>query len=105
MPIYEYRCQSCNEIMEALVRSGKEPTACTTCGAESLTRLISRAGIIFKGSGFYVNDSKGTSSSSSTGGSESKASKSSGDSDSKSNSSSSDSKPSESTSKKESSSD
>lgn len=58
MPIYEYRCQSCDSVMEALVRGGKEPTACKECGAEALTRLISQAGIIFKGSGFYVTDSK-----------------------------------------------
>ena len=66
MPIYEYRCQSCDLVMEAFVRGGKEPTACKECGAESLTRLISRAGVIFKGSGFYVNDSKGSSSTAST---------------------------------------
>lgn len=65
MPIYEYRCQTCNEVTEAFVRSGKEPTACPKCGAETLTRLISRAGVIFKGSGFYVNDSKGASKSTS----------------------------------------
>lgn len=58
MPIYEYRCQSCNAVSEAFVRNGKEPSKCPECGAESLTRLISRAGVIFKGSGFYVTDSK-----------------------------------------------
>lgn len=60
MPIYEYRCQSCNAVSEKLVRNGKEPTECPECGAEALTRLISRAGIIFKGSGFYVTDTKST---------------------------------------------
>lgn len=64
MPIYEYRCQSCDAISEKLVRGGNEPTTCPACGAEGLTRLISRAGIIFKGSGFYVTDSKSSSSSS-----------------------------------------
>ena len=63
MPIYEYRCQSCNHEMEALVRSGKEPETCPECQG-SLTRKISRAGVIFKGSGFYVNDSRGSSSAS-----------------------------------------
>ena len=58
MPIYEYRCQSCNAVSEAFVRNGKEPSKCPECGAESLTKLISRAGVIFKGSGFYVTDSK-----------------------------------------------
>ena len=61
MPIYEYRCESCDVVSEKLVRNGKEPTACPECGAESLKRLISRAGIIFKGSGFYVTYSKSSS--------------------------------------------
>lgn len=76
MPIYEYRCESCNAVSEAFVRSGKEPSSCPECGAEgSLKRLISRAGIIFKGSGFYVTDSKGSgSASTSTGSSDSSSS-------------------------------
>jgi putative FmdB family regulatory protein len=94
MPIYEYRCQACNEVSEAFVRSGKEPTACPECGAEELKRLISRAGIIFKGSGFYVTDSKASSNS----GGKSGDSKSSGSGDSK----SSDSKSSDSSSKSDS---
>lgn len=63
MPIYEYRCESCDSVSEKLVRNGQEPTACPECGEEALKRLISRAGIIFKGSGFYVTDSKAGSSS------------------------------------------
>lgn len=59
MPIYEYRCQTCNHEMEALVRSGKEPETCPECQG-ALARKISRAGVIFKGSGFYVNDSRGS---------------------------------------------
>ncbi|MFA5506869.1 MAG: zinc ribbon domain-containing protein [Vulcanimicrobiota bacterium] len=61
MPIYEYRCESCDSVSEKLVRNGQEPTACPECGEEALKRLISRAGIIFKGSGFYVTDSKSSS--------------------------------------------
>ncbi len=61
MPIYEYRCQSCGHELEALVRGGKEPTNCPSCETGDLTRKISRAGVIFKGSGFYVNDSRGSS--------------------------------------------
>ena len=92
MPIYEYRCESCDAISEKLVRNGKEPTACPECGAEALKRLISRAGIIFKGSGFYVTDSKSSSSSagnSSKSDSTPKTESSSGDSSSKSESKSS----------------
>ncbi len=61
MPIYEYRCQSCGHELEALVRGGKEPTNCPSCETGDLSRKISRAGVIFKGSGFYVNDSRGSS--------------------------------------------
>ena len=90
MPIYEYRCQTCQTVFEKLVRGGKEPTACPECGAETLTRLISRAGVIFKGSGFYVTDTKsknsGSSSSSSSESSKSSSESSSGDSSSKSDS-------------------
>jgi putative FmdB family regulatory protein len=61
MPIYEYRCQSCDNEIEVLVRSGKEPESCPACEGK-LARKISRAGVIFKGSGFYVTDSRGSSS-------------------------------------------
>lgn len=61
MPIYEYRCQSCGHEHEALVRGGKEPSSCPACETGDLRRKISRAGVIFKGSGFYINDSRGAS--------------------------------------------
>jgi putative FmdB family regulatory protein len=60
MPIYEYRCQSCENEIEVFVRSKNEPESCPTCEGQ-LARKISRAGVIFKGSGFYVNDSRGSS--------------------------------------------
>lgn len=68
MPIYEYRCQSCAKELEVLVRNGKEPEECPECQGK-LARKMSRAGVIFKGSGFYVTDSRGSNS----GGSEKKA--------------------------------
>ncbi len=81
MPIYEYRCQSCDKVLEVLVRSGKEPEQCAErclskehpeAGRGELTRKISRAGIIFKGSGFYVTDSRKQSSGASSSSSSSK---------------------------------
>jgi len=58
MPTYEYACQDCNEHLE-VVQSFKDE-ALTTCGAcgGSLRKVFSAAGIIFKGSGYYVNDSR-----------------------------------------------
>jgi len=40
MPIYEYRCKSCNHPFEALIR-GRETAACPECSGEDLERLTS----------------------------------------------------------------
>jgi putative FmdB family regulatory protein len=57
MPIYAYRCQSCQGVHEALQKFSDAPLVdCPHCGQSSLRRLISPAGIIFKGSGFHKND-------------------------------------------------
>ena len=58
MPIYEYQCKECGVRFERLQSFSDEPvTVCPECEGETY-RLIHSAGIIFKGSGFYVNDSK-----------------------------------------------
>ena len=65
MPTYEYKCNNCEEIFEYFHKITDPPvTECPVCGGE-LTRLISGGiGVIFKGSGFYVTDSKGAKNSS-----------------------------------------
>jgi len=67
MPTYEYKCNNCEEIFERFHKITDPPLKeCPVCGGE-LTRLISGGiGVIFKGSGFYVTDSKGAKNSSST---------------------------------------
>ena len=58
MPIYEYQCEKCGTVTD--IKHGfKETTseACPKCGG-SLKRLFNAASIVFKGSGFYVNDSR-----------------------------------------------
>jgi len=58
MPLYEYRCQQCGHLQE--IRHGFKEThaePCSQCGAE-LVRVFTPTGIVFKGSGFYVNDSR-----------------------------------------------
>jgi putative FmdB family regulatory protein len=64
MPTYEYECQTCHERVEA-VQKFHDPalTTCELCGGE-LRKVFSAVGIVFKGSGFYKNDSRGTSKSS-----------------------------------------
>jgi len=66
MPTYDYRCTDCDHEFEVFQKINEEPVkTCPKCGGV-VRRLISGgAGIVFKGSGFYVNDYKSTSSSSS----------------------------------------
>ncbi|MBP3558966.1 MAG: zinc ribbon domain-containing protein, partial [Thermoguttaceae bacterium] len=40
MPIYEYQCQRCDAVFEALVFSSTKPT-CPECGTEEISRLMS----------------------------------------------------------------
>lgn len=60
MPTYEYQCQACHERVEA-VQKFTDPslTVCPLCGGE-LRKVFSAVGIVFKGSGFYKNDSRGS---------------------------------------------
>ena len=57
MPIYEYRCQACGHELEALQRFSDAPLrACTKCGKDELSKLVSAAGFQLKGSGWYATD-------------------------------------------------
>jgi putative FmdB family regulatory protein len=65
MPTYEYECQQCHERVEAVQKFTDPPlTVCPHCGGE-LRKVFSAVGIVFKGSGFYKNDSRGSKSDSS----------------------------------------
>lgn len=58
MPLYDYECVNCGKVTE--VRHGFNDTyaqPCAACGGP-LKRVINPAPIIFKGSGFYVTDSR-----------------------------------------------
>jgi len=67
MPIYEYRCQKCNETFEVRQKFSDEPVAThANCGGDG-QRLLSTPQFHFKGSGFYITDyGKGGSKSGST---------------------------------------
>jgi len=59
MPIYEYRCQSCNHELEAMQKlSDPELSDCPACGKPGLKKLISAVGFRLKGSGWYETDFK-----------------------------------------------
>ena len=86
MPLYDYRCQSCDHVFELRQSFSSEPVAtCPSCN-NGAQRVIHSVPVVFKGSGFYVNDyGKGRSggSSSSSSSSDSKDSSAEKDSDTK----------------------
>ena len=56
MPIYEYQCQKCGEIEEALQKFSDKPlTKCRFCSGK-LHKLVSQSSFHLKGSGWYVTD-------------------------------------------------
>ncbi|MGJ5827256.1 FmdB family zinc ribbon protein [Streptomyces ossamyceticus] len=90
MPTYQYQCTECGEGLEAVQKFTDDAlTECPSCNGR-LKKVFSAVGIVFKGSGFYRNDSRGSSSSSSP--ASSKSSTSSSDSKAASSTSSSDAK-------------
>ncbi|MCL7496437.1 FmdB family transcriptional regulator [Streptomyces sp. MCA2] len=65
MPTYQYQCTACGEGLEAVQKFTDDAlTECPACDGR-LKKVFSAVGIVFKGSGFYRNDSRGSSSSSS----------------------------------------
>ncbi|AVH97040.1 MULTISPECIES: FmdB family zinc ribbon protein [Streptomyces] len=74
MPTYQYQCTECGEGLEAVQKFTDDAlTECPSCKGR-LKKVFSAVGIVFKGSGFYRNDSRGSSSSSSPASSSSKSS-------------------------------
>ncbi len=63
MPIYVYQCVRCGTTFERRQHIDEPPlTKCPKCGG-LVHRLVQPVGIIFKGPGFYVTDSRASSSS------------------------------------------
>lgn len=74
MPTYQYQCTECGEGLEAVQKFTDDAlTVCPNCEGR-LKKVFSAVGIVFKGSGFYRNDSRGSSSSSTPATSTAKAS-------------------------------
>jgi putative FmdB family regulatory protein len=58
MPTYAYRGTACAHEFEAYQSFSENPlTTCTECGGP-VRRVIQPAPIVFKGSGWYINDSR-----------------------------------------------
>lgn len=58
MPTYDYKCDACDHTWELFQSIKAEPEKkCPSCGKKKARRLIGAgAGLIFKGSGFYLTD-------------------------------------------------
>lgn len=58
MPTYEYRCENGHDF-EAFQKMSDAPLdTCPECGGPAERRISSGAGLVFKGSGFYITDYK-----------------------------------------------
>ncbi|MDX6204469.1 MAG: hypothetical protein QOF39_526 [Frankiales bacterium] len=61
MPTYQYVCNDCGESLEAVQKFSDDAlTECPACGGK-LRKVYSAVGVVFKGSGFYRNDSRSSS--------------------------------------------
>ncbi len=59
MPTYVYECKDCRHRFEIFQRFADDPlTTCSECQKVTLRRVLFPAGVVFKGSGFYVTDSR-----------------------------------------------
>jgi len=69
MPTYDYMCKSCGHQYELFhSMSDDSPKVCPECGKETKRLVSGGSAVIFKGSGYYVNDSKKNTSPSCAGG-------------------------------------
>lgn len=76
MPTYQYACTACHHELEAVQSFTDDAlTECPECGGR-LRKLFGNVGVVFKGSGFYRNDSRSGSTSSGSGSSTDAAKKS-----------------------------
>jgi putative FmdB family regulatory protein len=74
VPTYQYACTSCGEQLEVVQAFSDEPlTECPACGGR-LRKVFHSVGVVFKGSGFYRTDSRGSSSAKDAAGTRSTAS-------------------------------
>ena len=64
MPTYQYSCTECGHFFEAVQSFSDDAlTACPEC-AGRLRKVFNAVGVVFKGSGFYRTDSRGSTASS-----------------------------------------
>ncbi|MDP2792990.1 MAG: zinc ribbon domain-containing protein [Sulfurisoma sp.] len=60
MPIYAYRCSSCNFEQDVMQKMADATlTTCPECRAETFSKQLTAPGFQLKGSGWYQTDFKG----------------------------------------------
>lgn len=58
MPTYQYQCRDCGHAFEQFQKFSDDPlTDCPSCEG-SVQRVIQNVGVVFKGSGWYITDSR-----------------------------------------------
>ena len=64
MPTYEYQCQGCDERLEVFQKFSDKPLKShPDCGG-ALQKVFHASGVVFKGSGYYITESRSGSKSS-----------------------------------------
>jgi putative FmdB family regulatory protein len=59
MPIYAYRCSSCDHQNDVMQKMSDAPlSTCPECGKETFSKQLTAAGFQLKGNGYYVTDFK-----------------------------------------------
>ena len=56
MPLYEYKCAKCGDVIELIQKFSDEPLHEHPGSGGAVEKLLSAAALQFKGSGWYVND-------------------------------------------------
>ncbi|HEX5387540.1 MAG TPA: FmdB family zinc ribbon protein [Gemmatimonadales bacterium] len=56
MPTYEYVCPAGHEFEKFQKMSDRPRAKCPVCGRPATRRMSGGAGLVFKGSGFYITD-------------------------------------------------
>lgn len=60
MPIYAYKCTSCDFAQDEMLKVSDAPlTVCPSCGAAQYTKQVTAPGFALKGTGWYATDFKG----------------------------------------------
>jgi putative FmdB family regulatory protein len=56
MPTYEYQCPDGHQFEKLQKMSDKARAICPVCGKPAVRKISGGAGLVFKGSGFYITD-------------------------------------------------